>query len=297
MSNYIVKNIEEKIRELFCGKDCSLKLVSMGLWSQDLLVYRSSDGRQFAAKVSRPECLNILKNEVKAMEEVSKHYPYVIPKYYGSFWLDGRLVIVNEYVDFSPFTFYGARSISLESSRCFVDFLVGKEGKGAGTASFPEGFVEFFEGHEDWPNVTQFIPEWAGKLSNITCIPQHGDLALTNVYIYEEKILVIDWEDFGFVNIPGFDLFVFLLSCSDQNITIMKSYFDESGQPIGLKNIIQRASIELHRVLGEPWENFIPLYILLLLFLKHKLGYGKLIQEKIGFIVSKMIKEVGVSGK
>ena len=43
-------------------------------------------------------------------------------------------------------------------------------------------------------------------------ILQHGDLAMTNIAISGDELVFFDWEDFGLVDIVGFDLAMVLLS-------------------------------------------------------------------------------------
>jgi hypothetical protein len=52
-------------------------------------------------------------------------------------------------------------------------------------------------------------PEWLAKLP---VIPQHGDLYLDNVLRYQDQRHIIDWEDFGKVDLPFYDLLTLLHS-------------------------------------------------------------------------------------
>ena len=51
--------------------------------------------------------------------------------------------------------------------------------------------------------------EW---MSALPVIPQHGDLAAGNVLVSGRKIHIVDWESFGLVDLPLYDLLTFLLS-------------------------------------------------------------------------------------
>jgi hypothetical protein len=48
--------------------------------------------------------------------------------------------------------------------------------------------------------------------STLSEIPQHGDLGFSNILVARDRITVVDWEDFGRVVVPGYDLFCLLLS-------------------------------------------------------------------------------------
>jgi hypothetical protein len=52
-------------------------------------------------------------------------------------------------------------------------------------------------------------PEWIDQLP---CIPQHGDLFASNILIHHKRPFIVDWESFGAIGLPFYDLFTFLLS-------------------------------------------------------------------------------------
>jgi hypothetical protein len=49
-------------------------------------------------------------------------------------------------------------------------------------------------------------------IQSLPVIPQHGDLCAGNVISFRGEPRVVDWETFGKVNLPFFDLFTFLVS-------------------------------------------------------------------------------------
>ena len=51
--------------------------------------------------------------------------------------------------------------------------------------------------------------EWLGSLS---AIPQHGDFFLSNLLSYRNQWYVLDWESYGMIDLPFYDLFTFLIS-------------------------------------------------------------------------------------
>ncbi|MGA7239753.1 MAG: phosphotransferase [Bryobacteraceae bacterium] len=52
-------------------------------------------------------------------------------------------------------------------------------------------------------------PSWVGTLP---AIPQHGDFCLGNLVSDSRGTRILDWEVFGLIDLPCFDLFTFLLS-------------------------------------------------------------------------------------
>lgn len=49
-------------------------------------------------------------------------------------------------------------------------------------------------------------------LNALPVIPQHGDLFFNNVLSYRSKWFVVDWESFGTIDLPFYDLFTLLFS-------------------------------------------------------------------------------------
>lgn len=49
------------------------------------------------------------------------------------------------------------------------------------------------------------------KFKGIPRIPQHGDFLVNNILHNFDEICILDWEDFGRINIPGYDLYCLLL--------------------------------------------------------------------------------------
>lgn len=52
----------------------------------------------------------------------------------------------------------------------------------------------------------------ADWLQSLPVIPQHGDLVFSNVLFYQGQWHVVDWESFGVIDLPFYDLFTLLLS-------------------------------------------------------------------------------------
>lgn len=71
----------------------------------------------------------------------------------------------------------------------------------------------------------------------IPLIPQHGDLTPDNVLSDKGKIRVIDWDNFGKINLPLFDLLVFLqrwsnirdISFLDKHSKLIEGYLEKFG--------------------------------------------------------------------
>jgi hypothetical protein len=49
-------------------------------------------------------------------------------------------------------------------------------------------------------------------VTSLPVIPQHGDFFINNLFLHREQLRVLDWESYGIVDLPFYDLFTFLIS-------------------------------------------------------------------------------------
>jgi hypothetical protein len=102
-------------------------------------------------------------------------------------------------------------------------------------------------------------------------VAQHGDLVSNNLGLTREGIVIFDWEDFGKVEISGFDIALFLVSSLGYSPEMLRRWY-EKGVPRGLDRIINAVSGPLGLSRDIIW-NMAPLYLTFFLHLKKKFGY------------------------
>jgi hypothetical protein len=56
---------------------------------------------------------------------------------------------------------------------------------------------------------TRCTEQWLGSLA---IIPQHGDFFVSNLLLYRNKWSFLDWESYGAIDLPFYDVFTFLIS-------------------------------------------------------------------------------------
>lgn len=99
-------------------------------------------------------------------------------------------------------------------------------------------------------------------------ILQHGDLAVTNIAVAGDELVFFDWEDFGLVDVIGFDLAVILLSINDFDATRLHARL---AAPTAEAALARRGCARLDMPINLFLELF-PVY--LSLFAKVKRGWG-----------------------
>jgi len=110
-----------------------------------------------------------------------------------------------------------------------------------------EKFLSAYALDEDLKNSILYLVGKFGNFDNVRLqlINQHGDLTPDNVLDCDGKIKVIDWANFGKINLPLFDLLVFLqrwsktrdISFIDKYSLIIGRYLDEFGID---RNLLER---------------------------------------------------------
>ena len=103
-------------------------------------------------------------------------------------------------------------------------------------------------------------------------ILQHSDLAMTNIGLTKKSIIVFDWEDFGKIQIPMFDLTIFFLSLFQFSV---KHFFSVLLNSTSRINHLIVKIIKSYNLTINDYQTLIPYYLKIFIYVKKKLGYGK----------------------
>ena len=103
-------------------------------------------------------------------------------------------------------------------------------------------------------------------------ILQHGDLAMTNIGLTKKSIIVFDWEDYGKIQIPMFDLTIFFLSLFQFSV---KNFFSVLLNSTNRINNLILKMIKTYNLTINDYQTLIPYYLKIFIYVKIKLGYGK----------------------
>lgn len=108
---------------------------------------------------------------------------------------------------------------------------------------------------------------------------QHGDLVANNIGLTRRTLVLFDWEDFGRVQLPGFDVALLLVSCLNFDAVSVKHWF-ERNEPRELDGIVTMAVDHLGISRSMLWM-WLPIYLAYFLHLKTAFGYRPAIRDRV----------------
>lgn len=130
--------------------------------------------------------------------------------------------------------------------------------------------IEYTSKLVTWPDWDAYWNRIAPDVEALPCICQHGDLAVNNIGVAGGELIFFDWEDFGHVDLPGFDLAVLLLSLNDFD---MQRLIGRLQAPCMELRLVQNSCA----CLGMTTDLFLtlfPAYLSLFARMKGMLGYA-----------------------
>ncbi len=182
-----------------------------------------------------------------------------------------------------------------------INFLKLMTAKGGPPAS-KNRHNDFIQELYDHFSSTQFahvIEPWLNnsKIESLPHIRQHGDFAVNNIAESGSKLIIFDWEDFGKVALPGFDLCILLASVLRYDDREILAFIrDPKPKHSTLSNLLD-LSKEVAGIAPSLFKELIPLYLTIFLYLKK--DYGTSIQKNVGDLISLLdnIREDAMPGQ
>lgn len=223
-----------------------------------------------------------LAREKAALEENWPRYPDLVPKVItaeksGDYYLlcvEGTRITTTRLEDI--FRLKGPQFHQMQRLLCGEDRI----------AATPKNVA--LSGQEQFRNACTLLPQdmyqsyerlgklrlWDHMIATLPSIPQHGDLAINNIGKSRQGIIVFDWEDYGQITVPGFDLCVLLFSGTRFQMKELKGiingiYKEKSREAYFLKEVVARLNVD-HALIND----FLMIHLILFHGLKHSLGYG-----------------------
>ena len=91
------------------------------------------------------------------------------------------------------------------------------------------------------------LVEALAAAGEVPCRPQHGDLWWRNLLVDEDRVWVIDLEDYGALQVPLYDDFTLLTSTialrSDGTTGDMESLFDDTAESRGCRELVTARAV------------------------------------------------------
>lgn len=235
-----------------------------------------------------------LQKEYEALKTVNQAIPTNVPQLIGFYQKEGFEILVSKGIKhrkIKPLKSEG-KIVCGEVKTIIKRSKVSFEEKKPSQVHLGQ-LKTVFEYFKDRPFSIR-MEEWLRKfdyevLNYLPYIKQHGDFTFYNMGLAGDRLIIFDWEDFGKITIPGFDVFcltVDLLTGFDktriEKISKIKDY------PIEIIELIEFFCNELS-IDMKLYFNLYPAYALCFLYLKEKYGYSKDIIGKVENVCSTIL--------
>ncbi len=171
-----------------------------------------------------------------------------------------------------------------------IDFLelMTTEGAPHNSQTAHNAFIHELHDHFSSTQFAHVIEPWLNNsvIGSLPHIRQHGDFAVNNVAESGSKLIIFDWEDFGKITLPGFDLCILLASVLRYNDREILEFIchPKSTHPT-LARLLDRSE-EVAGIASPLFKKLIPLYLTIFLYLKK--DYGTSIQKNVGDLISSL---------
>jgi len=132
------------------------------------------------------------------------------------------------------------------------------------------------------------VREWItnGRLDVLPHIRQHCDFVIGNLGLTADGLVVFDWEDFGRIELPGFDLCTLLASDAGLDANRLFAIIRGGDQRVGAYAELLERGCPAIDMRPDLFRQLIPLY--LVIFLDLKRAYGKAIRG----VISGLIRDI-----
>jgi len=140
---------------------------------------------------------------------------------------------------------------------------------------------------KDKTKLVSSINSAADALARTRRVPQHSDFSLNNIGMKSDGsgLVIFDWEEYGSVDLFGFDMFIFLASYFSFEAMAVHNFFN-AGRPSALRRCVD-AYCAGGGVATDDMYRLAPLYLAEFLNLKTSKRYG----DEIIHLVSNLLED------
>ena len=128
----------------------------------------------------------------------------------------------------------------------------------------------------DWPGWRRYWDDAQRLIATLPRILQHGDLAVNNMGVADDELVFFDWEDFGQVDLMGFDLAVALLSINNFDLARLHARLKGDSLEAGL---VRRCCSRLDKS-PDAFFMLLPAYLSLFIKVKSAGGYDQAVSAR-----------------
>jgi Phosphotransferase enzyme family len=121
-----------------------------------------------------------------------------------------------------------------------------------------------------WPDWQAYWHHIASDVAVLPRIYQHGDLTVNNIGVAGRELIFFDWEDFAYIDLPGFDLAVLLLSLNDFDVRRLTDRLRASC----LERRLMQSGCTCLGISTNLFLTLFPAYLSLFARMKGMLGYA-----------------------
>jgi hypothetical protein len=218
-----------------------------------------------------------LDDEVRRYNDAWARFGKFMPRPLGYVHREGRYFFVMEGVVHQALLSRGRRSAG-SAPRLPHEVVSYFEAAGGHRAAVTEGrthskLLERLEARfRSSPHAPLLVAWLEGRgtreLDALGVSPQHGDFVLSNLGIAAHRLVIFDWEDFGKICLPGFDLCTLVISSIDLETDDLDCLVEGRGPLVDrLSVVVMPACKALGIEAAQFWHAF-PLYLLTFLYLK-----------------------------
>lgn len=227
-----------------------------------------------------------LREEAATHAAAARIFHDFMPRLLGYVVRDGWEVLVTEGLSYEAFAagrFLASSSNTGVAGRVCELFEVARN---AGGASVPapnaRALLDRLEQRFAGTPYPALLAHWrtsAGEreLARLPVTPQHGDFVANNLAVRRSRLIVFDWEDYGKVSWPGFDLCTLVMTSLDP--ADVAAIGGRAGDDLRRRVPVLGAACRAIGITPEMFWRLVPLY--LLRFLELKGTYGNEVRRRV----------------
>jgi len=282
----MIAAVTEALSEFGAIADGEIPRYHIGLTHGDTVwldAFRS-DGTFFHAKVAEHVTL---RDEVRVYHEALRVYDDFMPAPVGYTVRGPWEIFVTEGVEHHPLSVNAldnsmrARKLRSELSRFFERSA--RKPATSSSAQVHDVLLQRLRAkfNDTWfaPLITYWCSSEASQLLDaLGAVPQHCDFVTNNIGIRNSRLVVYDWEDFGKVSLPGFDLCTLAISLINDGMADAIGLARDGSDGERLALLVNPACAALGMDINQFWR-LVPLYLMAFLYLKQ--GYASVIRMRI----------------